>query len=751
MAQDSLSLFVRDQTPIQMVPRGPILSDHMAEEEPGIRHLWRILVRRRWLIILTILALTGSAAGVISTLTPRYTAAALLMVGDQQPHMLDLQSVVTGVEAEITESEIQVIRSRRIARMVIEKLNLLHDPNFMPVGHQPLWLSEAARQVSQFWTRTELWLGLSSPSAKRPAGLESEIALSHAVDSLISHLAVTAKGRSRAVDVQFESASPQIAAAVTNAVAQTYIQDELDTKMLANVQANQWLTARVADLRSQVIGTDRLVQQRKSDAGITEGKQVDLINEQISSLSEQLILAEADEAQADSKVGEAQHASRIGTAISDVAASPVIQKLRGDQAELHQKIAEVSQRMGEKNPVLMQLRAQLSANTAALNGETSRIVSSLTNSASTAHSRSEALRRALATLKQEAGTTGAADVEINAQEREAQANHALYDRLLSRAKETSIESGLPQPHAHIISIADIPVLPTFPNKPLIMALSLIGATLVAVLLVIGLESIDQGFRDLNQVEAALGVSALGFIPTLRSDELPETHVLSRPFSAYSEAIRGIYTSLILSDVDHPPKIVLITSSLPGEGKSTTAIALARLVSRSGKKVVVIDSDLRNPRVHLEFGVPIKPGLADYLANRVSIEDVLLKDRESDAFVLPPGTYAPNPTDMFSSDNMQRLLRALSSTFDLIILDSAPLLAVSDTRNLCRLADKVLFVVRWQHTRKAAAAPAVRQVLAAGGNMAGILLTMTDMKRLPNLAGSAYYQRQLSSYYETPGA
>jgi capsular exopolysaccharide synthesis family protein len=747
MPQDSLSLFVRDHSQLPIASRQPNLAEHV-EEEQGIRQIWRIVLRRRWLIILTILALTGSALGVISILTPRYTAETLLMVGDQQPHMLDLQSVVTGVQTEITESEIEIIRSRRVARLIIEKLNLLNDPNFSPKRHGPVWLLTAEQEVSRFWMQAQAWIGLSAEPAKVPAGLEGDIAISRAVDSLIDHLGVTARGRSRVVSITFQSTSPQIAAAVANAVAQTYIQNALDAKLQATVQANQWLTARVADLRDQVVGTDRIVQQLKSSAGITAGKQVDLINEQISSLSEQLILAEADEAQADSKVGEAERASRNGNAISEVAASPVVQKLRGDQAELRQKIAQASERFGDKNPLLIQLRAQLAATTMALGDETSRVVSGLASSASTAHSRTGALRRALATLKQEAGKTDAADVDISAQEREAQANHALYDRLLSRAKETSIESGLPQPEAHIVSSADLPIHPSYPNKPLILALSFVGAILVAVLLIVGLESLDQGFRDLDQVETTLGVSALGFIPKLRNTDRPETYVLSDPFSAYSEAIRGIYTSLILSDVDRPPKIVLITSSLPGEGKSATAIALARLVARAGKRVVVVDSDLRNPRVHLEFGVPNRPGLADYLANRVPLEDVLLKDKASDAVVLPPGTHAPNPTDVFNSDNMQRLLRALTSTFDLIILDSAPLLAVSDTRNLCRLADKVLFVLRWQHTRKAAAAPAIRQILAAGGNMAGVLLTMTDMKRLPNIAGSAYYQRQLSTYYGT---
>ncbi len=746
MPQDNLSLFVRDQPTIQMVPHR-VAQAERAEEETGIRDIWRILVRRRWLIILTVVTLMVSAIGVVETLTPRYTTEALLMVGDQQPHMLDLQSVVTGVETEITESEIQIIKSRRIARLVIEKLDLLHNPSFVPQKTQAGWQASLAQDVSDFWKTVANVTGLKSTAAKPPKALDEDIAMARGVDSLLKHLEVTAKGRSRVIGISYESPDPEMAAAITNEVAQAYIQDQLTAKLQATIQANQWLTERVADLRNQVIGTDRRVQQRKIEAGITEGKQVDLVNEQISSLSEQLILAEADEAQADSKVAESGQASRTGTAISDVAASPVVQKLRADQADLRQKIAQAEQTMGEKSPVLIQLRAQLAANSSALGGESSRVVSGLANNASIAHARVTALSNALATLKKEAGKADAADVDIAAEEREAAANHNLYDRLLSRAKETSIESGLQQPDAHIVSTADVPVHPSFPNKPLVLLLAFVGAGLVAVLLVIGLESVDQGFRELNQVENGLGVSALGFIPKLRPTEHPETLVLSKPFSAYTEAIRGIYTSLILSDVDHPPKIVLITSALPGEGKSATSIALARLVARSGRKAVVIDSDLRNPRIHLEFGVPIRPGLVDYLAGRASLDDVLLKDTKSDAFVLPPGTHAPNPTDVFSSDNMQRLLRALSATFDLIILDSAPLLAVSDTRNLCRLADKVLMVVRWQHTPKAAVALAIRQILAAGGNMAGVLLTMADMKRLPALAGSAYYPAQLPSRRE----
>jgi capsular exopolysaccharide synthesis family protein len=391
------------------------------------------------------------------------------------------------------------------------------------------------------------------------------------------------------------------------------------------------------------------------------------------------------------------------------------------------------------------LQAQLAANSAAMGQETAKIVAGLANAAAITHAREDSLKAALAGIRQDANRIGSADVSINAEQQEAQANHGLYEKLLARAKETSIESGLQQPDAHVISHADVPVRPSYPNKPLILLLSFVGASLLAGMLVLGLESLDQGFHDLAQVERALGVPALGFVPRLRSGENTDSYVLTKPFSAYSEAIRSVYTSLVLSNVDRPPRIVLVASSLPGEGKSAMSISLARLVARSGKRVLVIDSDLRKPRVHAAFGAPLKPGLIDYLAGKVSIEEVLFKDAESSALVMPPGVYAPSPADLFTSDHMRKMLGTLSARFDFIILDSAPLLAVSDARNLCSLADKVLFVVRWQHTRRAAALPAIRQIMNANGDLAGVLLTMTDTKRLLSYSGDAYYLNQVRKY------
>jgi capsular exopolysaccharide synthesis family protein len=711
-----------------------------------LRDVWRVLVRRRWLILATIVLLTGSAGVLVTVLSPRYSAEAVLMVGDQQPRMLDIQAVVAGTDTELIESEVQILRSRHIAHMVIDKLQLLSNPAFSGEGQKKHWWQRAAAWVADAVRPKSQVSGQKAANQVVDGAAPTEnIKQSHAIDALLKRLDVSAKGRSRVVSVTFQDADPKTAAAVANAVVDTYIEDGLDNKLKATVQANEWLTSRVEELRAQVIDADRLVQQHKAAAGITDGRQVGLVNEQASGISEQMIQASAERAQADARLWQAQHSSRGSDVSSDVAASPVIQKLRADEAELRRKIAVSSQFMGEKAPEMVQLKAQLAANAAAMSQETAKIVAGLANSAAIAHAREDSLKAALAGIRQDANRIRSADVSINAEQQEAQANHGLYDKLLARAKETSIESGLQQPDAHIISHADVPIRPSYPNKPLILALSFVGASLLAGLLVISLESLDQGFRDLAQVERMLGVPALGFVPQLRPDENPDSYVLTKPFSAYSEAIRSAYTSLILSNVDRPPRIILVTSSLPGEGKSTVSIALARLVARSGKRVLVIDSDLRKPRVHTAFGAPLKPGLIDHLAGKAAVEEVLFKDAESSAQIMPPGTHAPNPGDLFTSDHMRRLLDTLSARFDLIILDSAPLLAVSDARNLCPLADKVLFVVRWQQTRRAAALPAIRQIMNANGDLAGVLLTKTDTKRLLSYSGDAYYLNQIRKY------
>ncbi|HLN24793.1 MAG TPA: polysaccharide biosynthesis tyrosine autokinase [Patescibacteria group bacterium] len=723
--------------------------DNQATGTLDLAGFGRLLVRRRLMIIATMVLLTAVAWITIDSLGPRYSAEALLLVGDHQPTLLDIQAAVQGNDTETTESEIQILRSRRIAKTVVETLRLDKDARINTALRPETWSARLLRRTGAAMAPIVELLPTSTPDPEKGAvGADEELGRSRAVDAVMEHLTVTAKGRSRAVGVAFESPDAKLAAAVANTVADSYIAGQLEAKVQASAQANRWLTDRLGELRAQVVETDRAVQQRKTDAGISEGRVVGLKTEQISTLSEQLMQAQSDRMRAESRLRQVQQGGS-SDAVGEVMVSPVIQRLREDRIDLLRKLSNAQQTFGDNNQMLVKLRAELAALNSALDNETARVVGSLRAEADAARSREAALRQGLAGLQEQAAKIGAASVDIQAQQHEAEATRALFDRVLARARETNVESGLQKADAEIIAHADVPQKPAFPNKPLLFLISLAAAAVAAGLLVFAVESLDQGIRDLDQVERLLGFPALGFVPGLRkrmARGVAAAYAIDKPLSPFAEAIRSIHTSLMLSDVDHTPKRILITSSLPGEGKTTVSVSLARLMAEAGKRVLLIDCDLRRRSLSNLMKLSNEPGLIDHLLGDFSVADVVVRDPLSAAFVLPAGAHAPNPPDVLGSDNMRRLLAALSLSYDLIILDSAPVLAVSDTRSLCRLVDKVVVAVRWRHTRITAVMPAIRQIVSAGGDIAGVLLTMADMANLKSYTANTYYIDQLRRYF-----
>jgi capsular exopolysaccharide synthesis family protein len=275
-----------------------------------------------------------------------------------------------------------------------------------------------------------------------------------------------------------------------------------------------------------------------------------------------------------------------------------------------------------------------------------------------------------------------------------------------------------------------------------------GSVFLGLVLAFGAEMLDLGFRSMEQIEQIMGMAPLGLIPALKGVSNPDTYVLENPASAFSEAVRSLHTSLLLSDVDRPPKVIMITSSLPSEGKSTICLSLAHLLAGTGQKVVVVDCDLRRPSMHASFGVPSRPGLVEFLAGKSTLEEVINKDQNSRAHVIPAGSPAPNPPDLLSSGHMRRLLKGLSDAYDLVILDTAPVVAISDTRVLGRLVDKTVFVARWAHTRREVVTAAMRQLADSGADVAGVLLSRVDVKKHAQYGygDSGYYHGRVKKYY-----
>ncbi len=671
---------------------------------PKILGFGRAISRHAKLLFATVLFLNIVALIGVRDLTPRYTASADLLVGPREEQVVDLKAVLSGLSgsSDVIESEIQVLRSRGIARNVVQSLNLDQMPEFNPTLEKP----GIGRAVRDGFASAVEWIKLEvdtladhagfpavgaavvalltpSPPINPEASAEPLDALSLPVDRFLADLDVAAKGRSRVITISFTSTNAGLAAKIPNAVADAYVANQLKAKTDATAQAHRWLDERVSELRVQLIAADEAVEAYRRRAGIIPIRDSTLLAQQISEAGQELMRAREQVAHAQGRLAS----------------------------------------MAGLNPNAWGLQRELAS----------------------AVSREKSLDANLTHMRQQIDAGSQSEIGLRALQREADADRNLYDRLLARARETKIQSGLQQADATIISRAEKPGTPSFPKASMILPLFFIASCLAGILLVIWLESLDHGFLSVDQLEATLGIPAIGAIPLVKGRfrrwTAAEAFPLTQSKSYFAEAIRNLYTSLTLSGKDETPKTVLIASSLPNEGKSSVSLALTSMMASCGKKVVLVDCDLRDPVVHKGLCVGRGPGLTDYLGGGVQLDAVLRFDPVSSAYFLPAGNEVVLAPDLFASGAMRNLLSELSSRFDLIILDGGPLLGVSDTRHLCRLAERTVFVIRWQDTRRAAAVQGLRQLHDAGAHVAGALLTMIDPKHYKRYSPAGLYRRR----------
>jgi capsular exopolysaccharide synthesis family protein len=717
--------------------------------EADLKEIIQKIWRRRRIIFGTVLTLTVLAGLITWQLTPIYRSAALVLIEPRRTQVVDFTQVLSGLptDLETVNSEIQVIQSPHMARRVVEKMKLELDPEFNPVLRQPTLVTTVLEAIGSVLRR-----GGTQPTPEEKAERER----SAVVDALRDRIKVTGRANSRVIEVTVGSQSPLKARAILQTLTDLYLVDQLDVKFEATQRAATWLNERLAEVTRKVEVSERAVEDFRRENGLIRGKDdVNLTTAQITELSSQLVLARTKVAEAEARLKQVEAVARSGSGaatVGEVLSSPLIQSLRQQESLVLRKQAELSTKYGPKHPQIINVNAELADLRQKIAIEVRIIISNLRTELEVAKAREASLTRDLSDMERRVGGLNEKEVQLRALEREATANRTLLNTFLQRFKETSGQEGIQAPDSRIISAANLPIGPSFPNVPLIMSLTIVGSLILGVGLVFAIEQLDSGFRSMDQVEREMGVPALGMIPLLDPAKAgglpPEQYCLEKPVSAYAESIRNLYVSLSLSDVDKPPKLVLITSSVPEEGKSAVSLSLSRVVARSGQKVVLIDCDLRRPAIHSRLNLPAKPGLVELLAHRAQFKDIVRIDKESGAHVISAGELAPNPTDLLGSEQMQKLLADLSKVYDFVVLDCSPVLAVTDARVLARRVDKVVYVVQWEQSRRETATFGLKQLQDAGGSIAGVLLTKVNVKKHAgySYADSGYYHGRYQKYY-----
>ncbi len=726
-------------------PREAEAPDYQAEQFSGegagfnLEDFLRILRVRRTIIIGTALTVIAVIAVVVLTLKPLYTATAVVMLDQRKNNVEDVSAVLSGLPSDqaSVQNQVQILTSLELAGRVVDKLHLKDDPEFSPT----------AGGLAMFFGLLNPfnWFPGSDNTQAAAQGLDVE--RSNLIHGFLDRLSVSPIGLSTAISVSFQSDDAAKAAKIANAIADAYVEDQLEAKFEATQKATQWLTGRIAELSRKAQLADAAVQRYKAEHGITDdSKGVSVVQQQTGDVSSQLIVAKAQLAEKQASYGSLAALARAGRAADSgaVVGSALISTLRSQETEIARQLADLSSKYLPGHPKILDLQAQKANIDAKIAEEVQRIVDAARNDVAVAAAHVASLQASLSQLETQGAGQNKDKVQLTALQSAATSARSMYETFLSRLGQAQGQEGIQTPDARVISNAEIPTSPSFPKKGLAIGISVPAGIILGLMLAFALERLDSGFRTTAQVENLLNLPVLATVPEVKGTEKSGASaadsIVDKPMSAFAEAIRGLQLGLTLANVDKQPRVIIVTSSVPGEGKTTLAISMARIAARSGLKTVIVDGDLRRPNVAKTIGLTAERGLVEALTEPSSLDQCFTKDTKSDALVLACLKTPPSPADMLNSNAMQQLITNLRRAFDLVIIDSAPMLPVNDTKILSRLSDAVLFVVRWEKTPRDAVMGALRSLSDVHAPVAGIALARADSERF------RYYSYGYQNYY-----
>lgn len=704
----------------------------------------------RFIAATTIIGTLITMAAVFS-LTPKYQSMVLVLVDPRPTRILQDQEVVgrPGTENGAIESEVEMIKSRATVRKVAEKLNLAKDPEFAsPSGIVGTLKAVLLGPILDFFRSSD----------------KERDSLAGVVDALDKASDAKRRGLTYVIELNVWSEDARKAARIANSFAEVYIAEQVAAKVDATQQANKWLNERVEEMRARVTASDQALEKYKAEQNLFDPGGENLADRQISQLNEQLIDARAKAAAARSKYEQLKQITperlRSAAASPDVLQSTVVSNMRGQYAAAAQFLAEKNARYGGEHPQVVAARAQVADIERQITAEIRRIVSSAETEYQMAKSREDSLDASLDELKEKATRFNQAGVRLRELDRDAQANREMFQSLLNRAKQTAAAS-LQVPDSRVVSAAAVPLSTSYPKRALMIGLGFFGTLGLGIALALARDSFRSGFRHVLDIENLLGLQPLATLP-LVSDldkrgiagpakdkppkllQLPSPDarsfvpprdikvaaarklaslVLDEPDSVFAESVRSLHFALRRQAGSQPVGIIMVTSALAGEGKSTVAASLARIATESGDRVLLIDGDLRRPNIANLLDLSGDSGLPDLLQANPDLNACIQSDERSELYVV--GGYRNVPDRqvlrLLSSRQLSRFLRLARESFDLVVLDASPLLPVADPRILVDQVDGVVLVIASMKTPKDAVETALHECPGLNEKLAGVVL------------------------------
>jgi succinoglycan biosynthesis transport protein ExoP len=712
----------------------------------------KVLYKRRWTAATAFLVVLVGVTVYTFTATPIFEAKTRLLIESDDPNVVSFKEVINEeqAKADYYQTQYNVLQSRALARKTIDALRLWDHPLFAgaPESNKGVAAAVAGILAQAFGGKSRKETGADTPAADETA------AQSHAIDLFLDRLTVAPIRNSRLVDIRFRSPDATLSTNIVNAVAKNYIEQNLEYKFMSSKEASDWLGERLAEQRKQVEAAElKLQQYREQNDAISLQDRENIVVQKLADLNGAVTQAKAERFQKQALYNQLQSLrAKNSTAALDsfpaILSNTYIQQQKAELAQLQSQLAQLSEKLGEKHPEIIKLKSAIQLAQIKLDGEIGKVVQSVRNEYQSALAKENSLVGALSQQKDEAMSMNRKAIDYGVLERDVQSNKQLYESLLQRAKETGVSSELKTSNIRIVDQAERPRAPVTPQKALNLLLAVLGGGLLAVGLAFFFEYIDSRIKTPDELKLHLRLPSLGMLPALDGKAWKGKEPLINQGVApnFAEAFRSLRTNVLFSSADEGSRTLVVTSTGPGEGKTTVAANLAIGFAQAGQRVLLVDADMRRPRVHAVFGLKQEPGLSNLMVGNAKASECVRKSGVPGMWALAAGRIPPNPAELLGSQRFRDFLASLHAYFDCVIIDTPPVMAVTDACIIANVASGVVFVVGAEMTGRHAARAAVEQLEQGRARFVGAVLNRVELEK-NSYYYSHYYRREYGAYYQ----
>ncbi|MBH0034736.1 polysaccharide biosynthesis tyrosine autokinase [Pseudoalteromonas sp. NZS71_1] len=700
----------------------------------------KVIARTKWKILSFAIVITLLSIMITLTLIPKYTATATLLIEAEAAKAVSFEEIY-GLDTNQKEyylTQFEVMKSDSVAREVIKKLHLGSYDDFIA---KPSVMGQAKSYIKNLFP----FLNKNEErhlSAEEIAERDMLILLS----VFKSKLSISPIRKTQLVNISFESSNPKLAALVANTVGEVYIDNQMRAKMGITQQASNWLNSRLSQLRIQLDGSEERLQDFREDQHLIDIEGIaGLVTQELEQISAQLIEARNEKNKFESinrvitEYGN-NNLELLGS-MPEITSHNVIQNVKRDVVAVERKLSELSEVYGPKHPKIISASAELVTVKNNLNKQIKDLITGIEKELNRVTRTVNALENDLSNIRARYQDITRKETQYNQLKREVETNRNIFNTFLSRSKETEVTSDFTSAAARFTDRAYAPNNPSKPNKKLIVVLAFVASFIFAIVMSFIFDALNDTVKTKPDVEGKLAQRMLGLIPQVKIPKksvLPMHAYLDETYRRFAESVRTFRTSLLLTQLDKQHKIIAVTSTAPGEGKTTTSSNLAISLAQMGK-VLLIDGDLRKPTIAKRFEIPVyHPGLTNLIVGTEELSECVHIDEKSGVVIMPSGQIPSNPLELLSNIKFTQLIEHLKTQYDHIIIDTPPTQAVSDALVIAQSADSVIYVVKSDVTRIKPIKAGLERLFEVKAHVAGVVLNQVDMSKSNDEHSYGYY-------------